>query len=292
MFLPSGDQDACILWGCVVNGSPTSIDLFDGVADAGWPDRLAGQIYYQGQIYDVRSATLAGSFDDGAPYEGQISLNIHELDESERGSNYPDVIYADNVTRTVFVNRVMVAVAGTGGTVQLGSLSYASNTAQSGTIVGFKPTGALTDVVDATTHYGIGRWRGWRRYTEANGRTLVGLDEGDDTFGTLGATMGDKEVTLTAAQSGFRGFKIFLKDLGSGIKNFFGGIPRAGLTSGSQNYLIHDSTEGTVGDYHFDALPGEIDGEPGRDATSAGLDANDPTSLIQPSLVVVWMIKL
>lgn len=54
-----------------------------------------------------------------------------------------------------------------------------------------------TSPIDPATKYGVGTWE----YYGA-GKTLVGIDEADEDFDTVGKTGGAKEVSLTGTQNG------------------------------------------------------------------------------------------
>lgn len=195
-MLPS-DVDAAIIKGCFIDGSSTAITISDGLP-GDWTIRTAGQVIYQGKIYDVLSGEVTGTFT--TPYADEVGL---KLVTRTNDAAYPTVFYANNIEREVYKDYVFELVT-SGWDVPLTGLSLIGNTAQSGTIVGFVPPSGtvLSDILDAGTNLGIGRWRGWRRFDEADGRVLVGQLDADTDFGTIGDDGGEKTHLLTASESG------------------------------------------------------------------------------------------
>jgi microcystin-dependent protein len=172
--------------------------------------------------------------------------------------------------------------------IALSSLSYASNTAQSGTIVGFVPPSGtvLSDILDAGTNLGIGRWRGWRRFDEADGRVLVGQLDADDDFGTIGDDGGAKTHTLGMTEIPFHRHAVW-------------NVSPTGTSGGSNNYV--GNTDGSSGPGSASTLTREIY-DPGVDVDAAqnarGSADIDPGTMgqahnnLQPYTIVVYMIKL
>lgn len=258
-FLPKV-TDAAIISGCVLDGSGTAITISDG-EPGDWTTRIAGKVIYEGKIYEVESGEVTGTFT--TPYDAEVGLKI--VNRSLSG-DYPDVVYADSNVRTVYQEQVMELVT-SGWDLPLANLSYASNTAQAGTIVGFVPPSgtALSDFVDTVTGAGKGRWRGWEWLTPTNGRTLVGYNPDDADFNGVGDIGGVKTVTLTAAQSGLpEHHHTYTKTTSAGGN---GGL------SGIDAHL----------DYNSDNTSGVSGGAQG---------AAEAHTNLQPYYVVVYMIKL
>ena len=255
-----GTADAAIVTGCVLEGRSTRITISDG-QPGDWTGRKAGQVIYQGKIYDVLSGDVSGSF--GMDAAAEVGLKI--VLRANR-PDYPSVFYANNVERDVYNDYVMELVT-SGWDVPMAGLALVSNNAQSGTVVGFMPPAGsvLTDFVDPATNAGKGRWRGWRRLTEANGRVLVGLDTTQPEFDTIGETGGAKTHLLTAAQSGLR--EHLHKTLHTGSS------PNVGDGGSGQSRLKADAPDLET-------------------ATAGPLDALEAHNNLQPYLTTVWMIKL
>lgn len=113
------------------------------------------------------------------------------------------------------------------------------------------------------TTYGVGDGSTTFNLPDVKGRVIVGQDETDDNFKTLGAKIGDKEVTLTIAQ-----------------------MPRHnhGFTSGTGNVVANQlSTSSPV---YFNQNDNGL-GTTQIDYTGGGQAHNN----IQPSLVLKYYIK-
>lgn len=280
MFL-SKVTDAAIITGCVLDGSSTAITISDG-EPGDWTVRIAGKVIYQGKIYEVLSGEVTGSF--STPYADAVGLKI--VDRT-LGSDYPDVVYADSNVRQVYQDQVMELVT-SGWDVPMTGLSAISNTAQSGTIVGFVPPSGstLSDIVDPVTNLGIGRWRGWRRFNEGDGRVLVGQLDGDVDFGTIGQDGGVKTHTLAMTEIPFHRHAVW-------------NVSPTGTSGGSNNYV--GNTDGSSGPGSASTLTREIY-DAGVDVDAAqnarGSADIDPGTMgqahnnLQPYTIVVYMIKL
>lgn len=279
-MLPA-DVDAAIIKGCVIDGSGTAITISDGLP-GDWTIRTAGQVIYQGNIYDVLSGEVTGTFT--MPYADEVGL---KLVTRTNDAAYPTVFYANNIEREVYKDYVLELVT-SGWDVPLTGLSLISNTAQSGTIWGFVPPSgtALSDFVDPATNFGIGRWRGWRRFDEADGRVLVGQLDADDDFGTIGDDGGVKTHTLGMTEIPFHRHAVW-------------NASPTGTSGGSNNYV--GNTDGSSGPGSASTLTREIydagvDVDAAQDARgSANVDPGtmgQPHNNLQPYTTVVYMIKL
>lgn len=265
-MLPA-DVDAAIVTGCFLDGSSTAITISDGLP-GDWTVRKAGQVIWQGKLYDVLSGEVTGTFGPDPSTEVGLKLTLRT-----NAADYPSVFYANNIERNVYNDYVLEMVTADWD-IPMEDLSIISNSHQKGTIVSFVPPAGsvLSDYVDPVTFAGKGRWRGWRMYTEAEGRVLVGYHDGDADFGTIGDTVGAKTVTLTANQSGIREHVHRLNvDNGAG----------AGGTISDRG----DSTEYTLESGGML----NVDGNPARDGAQDALESHNN---IQPSIVVVHMIKI
>lgn len=288
VLAPSTDN-ACIISGCVVEGGPSAISIHDG-AGPGWQTRPAGLVLYQGEVFEVESGTLTGTF-TGPNYANLVKLSIRSRTSSERDTlygagKYPEVLYTDGLLKTVYDERVLTPSLT--GTLNVGELSLVSNNAQSGTVVGFMPPAGsvLTDFVDSVTNAGKGRWRGWRRLTEANGRVLVGLDATQAEFDAIGETGGAKTHTLTLQQIPYHHHATWVNT-------------PTGVSGGSNTYVgnVDGSTSpGSGSTLTREIYPAGVDINAAQNAR--GSLATDPATMgqahnnLQPYLTMVWMIKL
>lgn len=266
-MLPA-DVDAAIVTGCFLDGSSTAITISDGLP-GDWTTRKAGQVIWQGKLYDVLSGEVTGTFGPDPSTEVGLKLTLRT-----NAADYPSVFYANNIERNVYNDYVLEMVTADWD-IPMEDLSLISNSHQKGTIVSFVPPAGsvLSDYVDPVTFAGKGRWRGWRMYTEAAGRVLVGYHDGDADFGTIGDTLGTKTVTLTANQSG--------------VREHTHPIDVGGVSSGSTpTNVAGEDSGGTLIDTQGVQ---NVDGVGGRNGAQDALEAHNN---IQPSLVVVHMIKL
>lgn len=272
MFLPKQTDAAIMGEGCVLTGDPGYIYISDGGSTGLWYERPAGNVIYQGKIYRVMATGVSGSF-SGPDYSTAVGLKIIDAPDLDT-TNYPNAKHVDNNFYQIYYDKVMTLVLAADADIPLHGLSVASNTAQRGTIVQFMiPDGEnYTDHIDSYD-MGIGRWRGWRRFHEANGKVLVGLDEADAVnFTYLGEWGGHKTHLLLENESGLRG----------------------------HNHSYKKSSKGIFGGQAFDTDGTFISG--GDNAKHVYLDANteynagdsalDPHNNLQPYITVLHMIKL
>jgi hypothetical protein len=198
VLMPS-DNSVAIIDGCVLTGDGVTISITDGSV-GGLSNARAGTVIYNGKIYEVKSGTVSGSF-TGPDYSGYVGLTIIDNPDADL-TNYPNLIYADGSEKLFYVDKVMQLTVGGGDIPSLSNVSLVSNNDQVGTIkIVHIPSGTITDLFEDTAPYlGKGRWRGWRRYVEAEGRVIVSYNPTDSDF-ALGGSGGEKTHTLTDGET-------------------------------------------------------------------------------------------
>ena len=280
LFLPT-TSTAAIVSGCVLNGNSGEIYISDGTGGA-WSTRpYAGTVIWNNKIYPVLTTNVTGSF--STPYANAVGLKLVDDPNFDTTTDWPNARCSDANYRQIYFRKALQLVT-TGWDIAMAGLSYASNTATVGTIVGFIPPSGTdeSDFVDPSTHLGIGRWTGWRKLTEANGRVLVGADPSvtwpyDLSLGNTGGEYGHK---LTNAEVPLleHTHQVELSDQGvtstSGGRDY--GNPVAGDT-GTGAILRHTVNSGGA------------NWSNGQNGTYTG---NATHNNVQPFISVIYFVKI
>jgi hypothetical protein len=200
-----------ILHGCVNTGTGSNYII------------SAGAIFYNGEVFQVPAATFTISGSNIAV--GSIQTTYFSA------TNADPVTFTDAVNRNVHQIRQIVFAAGLSGSGAFNfnnsvNMNYRPSGAI-GQVINWKiPSGTLSNYFDGTglgTHPLTSGWaiaNGSNGTDDFRGRVPVGYYSGDSTFGTIGATGGERTHTLIAdempAHYHIQGSESLYSDYGGG----------------------------------------------------------------------------